>query len=88
MAKYISAIQKNHSWDWVRQKQYVVKVIEIFPPALLAKEAWEDVVIFLQQLPIPPRRKKHAIIEWAKYVGVALTHEMVVEVLGELADRV
>jgi len=63
-------------------------MIEIFPPALLAKDKWEDVVLFLLELPIPPRRKKQAIVEWAKYVGVALTHEMVVQVLGPLADRV
>ena len=62
--------------------------IEVFPPALLAVEEWDDVVIFLQRLDIPPRRKKQLIVEWAKYVGAALTHEMVEAVLGELAGRV
>jgi hypothetical protein len=63
-------------------------VIEVFPPALLAEDKWEDVVMFLVELPIPARRKKQAIIEWTKYTGVALTHDMVKQVLGDLADRV
>ena len=62
--------------------------IEIFPAALLAEEAWEDVVLLLQRLPIPARRKKELIVQWAKYVGAALTHDMVEQVLGPLAERV
>lgn len=62
--------------------------IEVFPPALLAQERWEEVVILLQSLPIPPRRKKHLIIEWSKVVGVALTEDMVEQVLGPLAREV
>ena len=62
--------------------------VEVFPAALLAEEAWEDVVLFLQRLPIPERRKKELIAQWAKYVGAALTHEMVEQVLGPLAGRV
>lgn len=61
--------------------------IEIFPPALLAAEEWEDVVIFLQKLPAPPRRIKQALVDWTNYVGVALTHEMVEAVLGPLEER-
>lgn len=63
-------------------------MIEVFPAELLAEDKWEDVVIFLQRLPIPPRDKKVAIVEWAKYVGVALTHEMIEAVLGPLSERV
>ena len=61
--------------------------IEIFPAALLAKDKQEDVILFLQKLPIPPRRKKEALISWCSYVGVALTHEMVEILLGPLEER-
>lgn len=61
--------------------------IEIFPPALLAKEKWEDVIILLQQLPVPPTRKKEILVDWCQYVGAVLTHDMVVLLLGELAER-
>jgi len=62
--------------------------IEVFPPALLFKDKWDEVVIFLQELPIPPRRKKELIVEWTQYVGVTLTRDMVKEVLGLEADEV
>jgi len=62
--------------------------VEIFPAGLLAKDKWEDVVLLLQRLPIPARRKKELIAQWAKYVGAALTHDMVKDVLGPLAGRV
>lgn len=56
--------------------------IEVFPPALLFKDQWDEVVIFLQALPIEPRRKKELIVEWVNYVGAVLTREMIEEVLG------
>jgi len=56
--------------------------IEIFPVELLAPERKDDVVLFLAALPIPPRRKKQAYIEWAKYVGVAIDRETVDRILG------
>ena len=62
--------------------------IEIFPPALLAKEEWENVVILLIQLPVPPRRKKQLIVEWVKCVGAVLTEDMIKQVLGPLAREV
>lgn len=62
--------------------------VEVFPAALLAKEAEDDVIIFLKDMPIPARRKKELLAQWAKYVGAALTHDMVVAVLGDLADRI
>ena len=62
--------------------------IEIFPPALLAADKWEDVVLFLLELPASPREKKYAIVDWCNFVGAALTHEMVEQVLGPLAERV
>lgn len=62
--------------------------IEVFPPALLFKDKWDEVVLFLQDIPIPPRRKKEVIVEWAKYVGAALTRDMVKDVLGLDAEEV
>ena len=62
--------------------------IEVFPPALLYKDKWDEVVIFLQQLPIPPRRKKELIVEWTQFVGAVLTHDMVKDVLGLEAEEV
>jgi len=61
--------------------------IQIFPPALLAKDKKDEVIVFLQKLPVPPRRKKEALVDWCKYVGVALTKEMVDVLLGELRSR-
>jgi len=62
--------------------------IEVFPPALLYKDKWDEVVIFLQQLPIPPRRKKELIVEWTQFVGAVLTKDMVKDVLGIEGEEV
>lgn len=62
--------------------------VEVFPPALLFKDKWNDVVILLMQLPIPARRKKELIAEWSKCVGAVLTEDMVKQVLGEKAREV
>lgn len=62
--------------------------IELFPIALLDRTKWDEVVIFLSDLPIPPRRKKELIVEWTKVVGAVLTEEMVKAVLGKLAREV
>jgi hypothetical protein len=62
--------------------------IEVFPPALLFKDKWDEVVIFLQKLPIPPRRKKEVIVEWANYVGAVLTRDMIERVLGLDAENI
>lgn len=62
--------------------------VEVFPAALLARDKEEDVIIFLRDLPIPERRKKELLAQWAKYVGAALTHDMVEAVLGSLAGRI
>lgn len=61
--------------------------VEIFPAALLAKEKWEDVIFFLQQLPVPASRKKEILVGWCNYVGAALTSDMVEKLLGPLAER-
>jgi len=62
-------------------------VIEVFPPALLAKEKWEDVILFLKRLPISERAKKEALVWWCHYTGAALTHELVKLLLGPLEER-
>jgi len=62
--------------------------IEVFPATLLFKDKWNDVVVLLIQLPIPPRRKKELIVEWAKCVGAVLTEDMIKAVLGPLAREV
>jgi hypothetical protein len=62
--------------------------IEVFPPALLFREKWDEVVTLLIRLPIPERRKKQLIVEWAKVVGAVLTKEMVEQVLGPRAREV
>lgn len=61
--------------------------ISVIPAALIAKDKWEDFVLFLQQLPVPARRKKEILVEWTLVVGVALTKELVDQVLGPLAER-
>jgi len=62
-------------------------MIDIFPAGLLDPDKLEDVIIFLQQLPVPPRTKKEALVAWTKFVGVALTHEMVRLLLGPAEER-
>jgi len=57
------------------------------PAALIAKEEWEDFLLFLRALPVDPSYKKYALIEWCKVTGVALTHEMVEAVLGPIEVR-
>lgn len=62
--------------------------VEVFPAALLAKEKEDDMILFLQELPITERRKKELVVQWCHYVGAALTHELVEKVLGPLAGRI
>ena len=56
--------------------------IGIIPAALLAADKWDDFVIFLQTLPIDAQSKKYLIIEWCQLTGVALTGDLVNDVLG------
>jgi hypothetical protein len=51
-------------------------------------ERWKDTAYYIRELPIPPRRKKQLIVQWCALLGVDMTHDMVVEVLGEEARRV
>jgi len=58
--------------------------LEIFPRELLTADKEDEVVLLLRQLPVPPRRKKQALIAWCKFVGAALTKDLVERVLGPL----
>jgi len=49
--------------------------IEIFPEWMLDPERKEDVLVFLRELPAPPRRRKEALVAWAQYVGLVLTKD-------------
>ena len=62
-------------------------LIEVFPPWLLTRDRLNDVIIFLRELPVEPKRKKQALVAWTRYVGVALTYEMVEAVLGPYAEK-
>jgi len=58
--------------------------IAIFPAALLDPRRKDEVILFLRQLPVPPNRKKEALVAWCRYVGVALDRDMVRAILGPL----
>ncbi len=62
--------------------------IEVIPGYLLEPERKDDLIIFLQRLPVPPRRKKEVFLEWAKYVGAVYTREDIEKLLGPLARYV
>jgi len=59
-------------------------MIEILPPSLLVADRKENVILLIQALPIPQQNKKELLIEWCKYVGAALTKDMVDRVLNPL----
>ena len=55
--------------------------IELFPEWMLSPDKKEDVLIFLRELPAPPRRRKEALVAWAQYVGLVLTKEDIKAIL-------
>jgi len=59
-------------------------MIEILPPSLLTVDRENEVIMLIQALPIPQQNKKELLIEWCKYVGAALTKEMVDRILTPL----
>jgi hypothetical protein len=59
-------------------------MIEVLPPELLTVDKKEEVILLIQSLPIPPQNKKELLIEWCKYVGAALTKEMVDRILSDI----
>lgn len=62
--------------------------IEIIPAYLLSKDKENEFILFLQKLPIPPRRKKEVLIEWCQYVGAALTRDLIIRLLGVDVEEV
>lgn len=58
--------------------------IEVIPPTLLQADKLDNVVLLLQALPIPQATKKEILVEWCKYVGAALTKDLVDRILNPL----
>ena len=58
--------------------------LEVIPPTLLQEDKLDNVILLLQALPIPQQTKKEVLVEWCKYVGVALTKDMVDRILNPL----
>lgn len=52
-------------------------IIAIIPTGLLNPKKEDEVILWLQELKVPDRRKKQALVEWCQITGVALTKEMV-----------
>ena len=65
-----------------------MSVIDVFPKELLFKDKQHEAIAWLQELPIPARRKKEVLVEWYEVMEVALTKDAVVELLGPLAEEV
>jgi hypothetical protein len=59
-------------------------MIEVLPPELLTVDRKEEVILLIQSLPISQQNKKELLIEWCKYVGAALTKEMVDRILSDM----
>ena len=55
--------------------------IELFPEWLLDPKKKEDVLLFLRELPAPPRRRKEALVAWAQFVGIVLTKDDIKAIL-------
>ena len=53
----------------------------IFPEWMLDPKRQKDVEIYLRELPVPPRRKKQALVAWCRAVGVAITKEKIESIL-------
>ncbi len=62
-------------------------VINLIPEKFLQKDKQHELIAYLQELPIPARRKKEVLVEWTKAMEIALTKDAVVELLGPLAEE-
>lgn len=62
-------------------------VIDLIPKGLMSKDRQPEFIDWLQELPIPVRRKKEVLVEWCEAMEVALTKDAVVELLGPLAEE-
>lgn len=63
-------------------------LLAVVPGELLKPERKDDLILFLQRIPAPPRRLKQLYIEWCRYTGVALTREDLEKLLGPMFQYV
>lgn len=59
-----------------------MSLVETFPEYFFDPEKKTEFVATLRALPVPPMRKKQTLIQWCQATGVALTEDLVREVLG------
>ena len=61
--------------------------IDLIPEELLTPEKEREFLLWLLALPLDVMTKKYVLIDWCRYVGIALTEEMVDIVTGGRADE-
>jgi len=61
--------------------------IDLIPEELLTPERKREFLLWLLALPLDVMTKKYVLIDWCRYVGIALTEEMVNIVTGGRADE-
>ena len=61
--------------------------IDLIPEELLTPERKREFLLWLLALPLDVMTKKYVLIDWCRYVGIALTEEMVDTVTGGRADE-
>ena len=61
--------------------------IGLIPEELLSPEKKREFLLWLLALPLDVMTKKYILIDWCRYVGIALTEEMVNIVTGGRADE-
>ena len=54
-----------------------MRLIGVIPTELLDESKLDDVLLLLLRLPVDPEDKKQLLVEWCRYVGAALTEDMV-----------
>jgi len=54
----------------------------IIPADLLSPDRKDDIILILADLPIAPRRKKQALVEWGQMMGIGLTKDDFQKLLG------
>ena len=61
--------------------------IGLIPEELFSPEKKREFLLWLLALPLDIMTKKYILIDWCRYVGIALTEEMVDIVTGGRADE-
>ena len=61
--------------------------IDLIPEELLTPERKREFLLWLLALPLDVMTKKYVLIDWCRYVGIALTEEMVDIVTGGRAGE-